>query len=182
MIKTVLRVGSGRTGECGKDSPATQGSPAEAHLSPRGSREWQGPLCPEVCCSAGCPVGWEDSLAWVSGTVSKGGSPSHVDLLLPRPTYLISCFLCGVVWDKVWNSLPGKGCHKKLQIVDVFTLGMNCKHRPSWGQSPSFSFHLKAEKGHILRRNHDLLWLVQWLKTSVFNTGWYPPILEIQWI
>lgn len=161
MIKTVFRVGSFCTGERRKDSPATRVSPAEACLSPCGSRQWPGPLYPEVSCSAACPVApWEDSLVWVSGTVSKGGSPFHMDPLLPCPTYLISCFLCSVAWDKVWNSLPGKGCHKKLQIVDVFTFGMNCKHRPSWGQSPSLSFHLKAEKGHILRRNHDLLWLV----------------------
>lgn len=73
-----------------------------------------------------------------------------------------------------------KGMPQKLTLVDLFTLGMNYKHRPFGGQSSSLSFHLKAEKGHILRRNHDLLWLVQWLKTSIFNTGCYPPILKIQ--
>ena len=57
MINTVLRVGSGCTYECRKDSPATQVSPAQRltfhHVGVRSDR----PLHPEVCCSAACPVG-----------------------------------------------------------------------------------------------------------------------------
>lgn len=38
----------------------------------------------------------------------------------------------------------------------------------------------EGQEGHDLTENRDLFWLLQWLKTSTFSTGWYPLFLKIQ--